>query len=86
MSARKEWRWKKLVGVAESWRLLDHRGRNRCSVWPNGIWHTWDEHGTGGENSTEPSELQAREAGTLAVVRQGWALLVTPNRRASGNK
>ena len=36
----------------QQWDLRFTRfGRSIATVWPNGIWHTWDENGTGGENS-----------------------------------
>ena len=78
-----DWRWKKLVGLSESWRLLDGRGRNRCTVWPNGTWHTWDETGVGGENASEVNEDVAKAQALASVVRQGWAVIRSPrlNRR-----
>jgi hypothetical protein len=75
MAAAREWRWKKLSGVDESWRLLDERGRNRCSVWENGTWHSWDERGVGGENAVARNVNEAKEQATMAVIRQGWARL-----------
>lgn len=50
-----------------------------ATVWPNGVWHTWDANGIGGENASEPTvELAKREA-LAALQRQhirpikGWA-------------
>lgn len=50
-----------------------------ATVWPNGVWHTWDANGTGGENSSEPTVELAKRASLAALQRQhvtpikGWA-------------
>jgi hypothetical protein len=51
---------------------LSQNGKGRCSVWLNGIWHTWDKNGTGGENAREDSVEAAKAAAEDAIVRQGW--------------
>jgi hypothetical protein len=51
---------------------LSQNGKGRCSVWLNGIWHTWDKQSTGGENAREDSVEAAKAAAEDAIVRQGW--------------
>jgi hypothetical protein len=77
------WHWTKAGGPAtgEHLHLLDERGRNRCTIWPNGTWHTWDTRGVGGENDTARSVSEAMEQATTAVIRQGWASLATRRPR-----
>lgn len=58
--------------------LLDGRGRTRSTIWENVyvrtfVWHTWDEHGTGGENAESEYLQDAKDACVAAIVRQGWA-------------
>lgn len=81
----KEWRWEKAVGTPdrEEWRLLDAKGRNRCSIWASGTWHSWDERGVGGENDRARNVIEAKEQATMAVIRQGWARLVGPASKQS---
>lgn len=72
----KPWRWVRspvgdIFGKHE-WVLRDGRGRNRANVYANGTWHTWDEHGTGGENSVCATVQDAMDQALAAVVRQGW--------------
>lgn len=55
------------------------QGTNLATVWRNGTWHTWDAHGTGGENSHESDVEAAKREAVAALVRQhvspiqGWA-------------
>jgi len=50
-----------------------------ATVWSNGVWHTWDANGTGGENSQEPTVAGAQAEALKALARQhvspikGWA-------------
>lgn len=75
----KPWKWERefvrdLLG-REGWILRDGRGRNRANVWPNGVWHTWDEQGTGGENGVCEGRRAVQDAMDqvmAAVARQGW--------------
>jgi hypothetical protein len=54
-------------------------GHSFATVWPNGIWHTWDANGVGGENSQEETVESAQSAAIDALARQhiepvkGWA-------------
>jgi hypothetical protein len=74
----KAWRWMKEHDG--TYKLVDHAARNRCTVWPNGTWHTWNERGVGGENDTAPNIQVAKHESMAAVIRQGWAKLVTDHR------
>lgn len=38
----------------------------------NFTWHTWDRHGTGGENASDPTLEKAMQEAELALLRQGW--------------
>lgn len=43
------WKWNVRY---QQWDLRCTRfGRSVATVWPNGEWHTWDNHGCGGWNS-----------------------------------
>jgi len=57
--------------------LVDGRGRDRATIWQNAearfTWHTWDDRGTGGENSEAASLDDAKRHCVAAIVRQGWA-------------
>jgi hypothetical protein len=78
----KPWRWSK--SLAETtlhgggiWRLRNGRGRDRATIWQNAedrfTWHTWDDHGTGGENAEATTLDDAKRHCVAAIVRQGWA-------------
>ena len=47
-------------------------GRNRATVWPNGVWHTWNRHGTGGENWEEKTVESAKSEAYYSCIKQGW--------------
>lgn len=84
----KPWKWVRskagILGTQYEWVLYDGRGRNRANVWPNGVWHSWDTDGVGGENGavirmngTVPVPDQfvlqdAMDQAMAAVARQGW--------------
>jgi hypothetical protein len=55
----------------EEWRLVvAGRKCHAATVWDNGVWHTWDERGGGGENSQEASIDEAkRQAGGSAILQ-----------------
>lgn len=92
MPQGKPWRWIRIPdplsdGKEGERHLLDPRGRNRATVWPNGVWHTWDTDGIGGENGAavrEDGEVRrpdmwiradAMDQAVAAVVRQGWTCM-----------
>lgn len=58
------------------WKLRCPFGCNAADVWLKSggevYWHTWDEHGTGGENSVEDSVKLAKLEVAAALLRQGW--------------
>jgi hypothetical protein len=78
---KKPWMWERDGGGLI---LRDGRGRNRANVWSNGVWHTWDTDGVGGENGEAirmngevpvPPIFVIRDAmdqAMAAVARQGW--------------
>lgn len=78
---RKLYRWYWNVERQE-WNLrLTPFGRNRAFVAPNGVWHTWDKDGSGGENSkVESAEFMrfeylhfaAKEAAFKSCIKQGF--------------
>lgn len=71
-----------LLGALIRWRWSDEQqawtlrvlwlGRNRATVWPNGVWHTWDSEGCGGENSHEREVWMAKVEAVKALRRQKW--------------
>lgn len=79
----KPWQWREDEShvprprVLKAWDLFDGRGRHRASIWQNSgnefTWHTYDENGTGGENSEAASLDDAKRAVVASVVVQGWA-------------
>ena len=79
----KPWRWIDRSGSPAPsvhggrWELMDGRGRERATIWQNAesrfTWHTWDDRGTGGENSEASSLDDAKRHCVAAIVRQGWA-------------
>ena len=78
----KAWRWSKSASEVTTrgggiWYLRDGHGRDRATIWQNGenrfTWHTWDDRGTGGENSETTSLDDAKRQCVAAIVRQGWA-------------
>lgn len=54
------------------WALRMPCGHDGASVWMNGVWHTWDRNGVGGENAEAPTTAQAKNEALAAVLRQGW--------------
>ncbi len=79
MGAVIAWRWfgSPSDAAAPGGRVLrDGRGRVRAQIWQNTAmrftWHTYDQHGVGGENA-ECTRLQdAMDQVVAAIVRQGW--------------
>lgn len=73
VSRVKSWQFRKEPDrFGTGWVLIDHKGRVRANVWGNGTWHTWDEQGTGGENSSCVNIRDAKDQVLAAVMRQGW--------------
>lgn len=67
MSQLVEWvRW------PGEWRLYVKKKRHVATVWDNGVWHTWDREGSGGENSVEPTVAQAKVEAAASAIAQGF--------------
>ena len=49
-------------------------GSQRCvaNVWENGIWHTWDQDGVGGENDKEETVARAKIEAAASAIQQGF--------------
>lgn len=47
-------------------------GRCRASVYSNGVWHTWDSNGCGGENDSEKGLSEAKRQAYASCVMQGF--------------
>jgi hypothetical protein len=48
------------------------RRKIRATVFANGVWFTWDERGTGGENDVNKDIEGAKRDCEDALRRQGW--------------
>lgn len=60
----KPWRrWELMVG---------RRKQSAATVWGNGVWHTWNRDGIGGENSSEASVKEAKVQAAGAAIMQGF--------------
>lgn len=79
--AGKPWRWR-IGNCFTSNRglichLTDGRDRERATIWQSALdrftWHTWNDMGTGGENSSTTTLNLAKDECIAALVRQGWA-------------
>lgn len=73
MTMPKPWRW--TSDYNGGWILRDSLGRARANVWANGVWHSWNADGAGGENGSceGPHGVQnAMDQAMAAIVRQGW--------------
>ncbi len=69
--------WERTSHGGRVFALRDGRKRERATIWQNSetryTWHTWDDRGTGGENSEASSLDDAKRHCVAAIVRQGWA-------------
>ena len=54
------------------WNLLRQDGTSAATVYDNGVWHTWDENGVGGENGAEASVELAKAEAVLSALNQGF--------------
>jgi hypothetical protein len=60
-----EWQWADgFEGVA--WRIPN------ATVYSNGVWHTWDADGVGGENSREATVEKAKAEALQSAIDQGF--------------
>jgi protein gp37 len=54
-----------------------------ASAWENGTWHTWDQNGFGGENSSEPTLEAAKREAEASAIKQGFARKKLKNRHGA---
>jgi hypothetical protein len=52
------------------WDLLRTDGTSAATVWENGVWHTWDQDGIGGENSSQDTVSNAQMEALLSAINQ----------------
>lgn len=57
--------WKLLVGLGKKPRVAAH-------VYPNGVWHTFDQEGVGGENDSEETVQKAKVEAAASCIAQGF--------------
>ncbi len=50
----------------------DESSRVVATVWPNGVWSTWDRNGTGGENDSEETVKRAKIEAAASAIAQGF--------------
>lgn len=67
--AHKEWNLRKR-----------HNSPSRATVFPNGVWHTWDHDGVGGENASSATVDAAKDEAFASAKAQGF--LDEPNDQA----
>ena len=70
-------RWKFEHSKADGQHCWEYRrwfgyGRSIATVWANGVWHTWDKDGCGGENGKESSIAKAQFIAGNCAIRQGF--------------
>jgi hypothetical protein len=58
--------------INRKWELIREDGTNAATVYDNGLWHTWDRSGGGGENWHEKNVDIAKAEAMLSVVNQGF--------------
>ena len=56
------------------WELMVYIGKpyTAATVWDNGVWHTWDRNGAGGENDAEVTVKKAKVEAAASAVAQGF--------------
>jgi hypothetical protein len=52
--------------------LRSKKWRRAATVWANGVWHTWDRKGSGGENWREDTVKQAKIEAAASAIAQGF--------------
>lgn len=79
MSAKARVYWRECrdrsTGIVERLELRSRFGKySRCvaTVWANGAWFTWDQHGMGGEIGAEDSMKQAKVEAAASAIEQGF--------------
>ena len=71
MENRIAWVWC-YIGGEHSWELQRGDSTSAATVWENGVWHTWDKDGVGGENASEKTVENAKIEATLSAINQGF--------------
>jgi len=66
------WEFRAEPGELFKWELCRTDGSSAATVWENGIWHTWDQNGVGGENSSQDCVSNAQIAAMLSAINQGF--------------
>jgi len=62
------WFW---AATHKEWNLRQkNNAPSRATVFPNGVWHTWDHNGVGGENSSAATVDAAKSEAFEAAKRQ----------------
>lgn len=65
-----------VTGLLKRWDLMVHRQSGErtsaARVWPNGVWHTFDQDGVGGENDVESDVRRAKIEAAASAVEQGF--------------
>ena len=61
----------KWIKTQDRWEL-HMRNRSVATVWMNGVWHTWDRDGNGGENSAEDTVAKAKVEAAASAIAQGF--------------
>jgi hypothetical protein len=57
----------------KEWNLRKrHNYPSRATVFSNGVWHTWDHNGTGGENSSCETVEEAKMQAQDSASKQGF--------------
>lgn len=56
----------------DEWNLRARGKRTIATVFENGVWHTWDRNGNGGENSSEPTAERAKVEAAASAIAQGF--------------
>lgn len=49
-----------------------YNSQSRATVWGNGVWHTWDHQGVGGENSSAATVEEAKAEAYDSAKKQGF--------------
>ncbi len=65
-------RWDWCCDGVHSWELSRSDGTVAATVWENGVWHTWDHEGCGGENSSEETVSDAKVEAMLSAFNRGF--------------
>lgn len=65
-------KWIHTGDLEGGWELTVRGRRVVATVWDNGVWHTWDRDGIGGENSKEETVERAKIEAAASAINQGF--------------